>query len=168
VTAASVLLTGRPVSWRMSWRILSNISWGVLPLVAGLFVLVEALDRTGLIRLLGGIVRDAVAWSATGAAWASGIVLAFAGNLTNNLPAGLIAGTTVQAANSPPQVVGAVLIGVDLGPNLSVTGSLATILWLAVLRREGLQVSAGTFLKLGLVVMPPALLLALGALVLGG
>jgi arsenical pump membrane protein len=171
-TAAAVLLTGRPASWRTSWRtswrILGNISWGVLPLVAGLFVLVEALDRTGLIRLLGGVVRDAVAWSASGAAWASGIVLAFAGNLTNNLPAGLIAGATVQAANSPPQVVGAVLIGVDLGPNLSVTGSLATILWLAVLRREGLRVGAGRFLRLGLVVMPPALLLALGALVLAG
>ena len=86
----------------------------------------------------------------------------------NNLPAGLIAGTTVQAAHSPPQVAGAVLIGVDLGPNLSVTGSLATILWLSVLRREGLQVNAATFLKLGLMVMPPALLLALGALILTG
>jgi arsenical pump membrane protein len=53
------------------------------------------------------------------------------------------------------------LIGVDLGPNLSVTGSLATILWLTALRREGQNVSASTFLKLGLIVMPPALVLAL-------
>ena len=55
------------------------------------------------------------------------------------------------------------LIGVDLGPNLSVTGSLATNLWLTALRREGLTVSAWTFLKLGILVMPPALLCALGA-----
>jgi arsenical pump membrane protein len=95
-------------------------------------------------------------------------VLAFVCNIVNNLPAGLIAGTSVQAAQSPPLVAGAVLIGIDLGPNLSVTGSLATILWLTVLKREGLQVSAGTFLKLGLLVMPPALVLALGALVLAG
>jgi len=53
-----------------------------------------------------------------------------------------------------------VLIGVDLGPNLSVTGSLATILWLTALRREGHGVSARTFLKIGLLVMPPALVLA--------
>ena len=58
------------------------------------------------------------------------------------------------------------LIGVDLGPNLSVTGSLATILWLTALRREGQTVSAGAFLKLGIVVMPPALLLAIGAALL--
>ena len=56
------------------------------------------------------------------------------------------------------------LIGVDLGPNLSVTGSLATILWLIALRREGEHVGALQFLKLGLVVMPPALLLSLLAL----
>jgi arsenical pump membrane protein len=63
-------------------------------------------------------------------------------------------------------VIGALLIGVDLGPNLSVTGSLATILWLAALRREGQEVSAWKFLGMGLVVMPPALLLALGSFLL--
>jgi arsenical pump membrane protein len=57
------------------------------------------------------------------------------------------------------------LIGVDLGPNLSVTGSLATILWLTALRREGLRVSAWRFLKLGALLMPPALLCAIGAVV---
>jgi arsenical pump membrane protein len=62
------------------------------------------------------------------------------------------------------QVIGAILIGVDLGPNLSVTGSLATILWLIVLRREGEHVGAVQFLKVGLIVMPPALLLSLLAL----
>ncbi|WP_408518544.1 ArsB/NhaD family transporter [Paraburkholderia madseniana] len=40
------------------------------------------------------------------------------------------------------------MIGVDLGPNLSVTGSLATILWLNALRRDGIEVSALSFLKL--------------------
>jgi arsenical pump membrane protein len=62
------------------------------------------------------------------------------------------------------EVTGAILIGVDLGPNLSVTGSLATILWLIALRREGEHVGALRFLGLGLVVMPPALVLSLLAL----
>ena len=64
------------------------------------------------------------------------------------------------------EFVEALLIGVDLGPNLSVTGSLATILWLIALRRENIKVGALEFLKLGALVMPPALLLALGALLL--
>ena len=164
LTAVAVLLLGRNAPWGM----LRDISWGVLPLVAGLFVLVEALDRTGVIRMLGDLLRTLAQRSATDAAWASGIVLAFACNMINNLPAGLIAGTAVQAAQTPPMVTSAVLIGVDLGPNLSVTGSLATILWLTVLRREGLSVSGWTFLKLGVLVMPPALALALAALVFTG
>jgi arsenical pump membrane protein len=136
-----------------------SISWGIFPLVGGLFVMVEALDQTGLADLLRSFVqRDGQAIP-----WSVGFIVALASNLFNNLPVGLVAGSTVQAAHVPDSVTSAVLIGVDLGPNLSVTGSLATILWLAALRRERLSVSAGAFLKLGCVVMPPALVLALAA-----
>ena len=62
-------------------------------------------------------------------------------NVMNNLPSGLLAGGALQVAQVPHSIRDAVLIGVDLGPNLSVTGSLATILWLIVLRREGEPVS---------------------------
>jgi arsenical pump membrane protein len=82
----------------------------------------------------------------------------------NNLPAGLIAGSAVPNAHVSEKVTSAILVGVDIGPNLSVTGSLATILWLTALRREGVSVSAWRFLKLGLLVMPPALLVAIAAL----
>ena len=164
LTAASVLALTRSSPAPM----LKDISWGVLPLVAGLFVLVEALDRTGLIRLVAGTLRGTVAATPTAAAWASGVVPAFLCNLLNNLPAGLIAADAVQAAQPPATVTGAVLIGIDLGPNLSVTGSLATILWLAALRREGLHVGALAFLRRGILVMPPALILALAALIAVG
>ncbi len=61
-------------------------------------------------------------------------------NVMNNLPSGLLAGGALQGAQVPHSIRDAVLIGVDLGPNLSVTGSLATVLWLIVLaprRRTG-------------------------------
>jgi arsenical pump membrane protein len=136
-----------------------SISWGIFPLVGGLFVMVEALDQTGLADLTRSFVqRDGQAIP-----WSVGLVVALASNLFNNLPVGLVAGSTVQAAHVADSVTSAVLIGVDLGPNLSVTGSLATILWLAALRRERLSVSPSAFLKLGCVVMPPALVLALAA-----
>ena len=69
-------------------------------------------------------------------------------NLMNNLPTGLLAATIGQNAAVPIQVTAGLLIGVDLGPNLLVTGSLATILWLIALRREGEAVTAWQFLKL--------------------
>ena len=155
-----VLLIGR----QSPMPILKDVSWSVLPLVAGLFILVEGLNRTGVLPLLAGSLKDAAMASPQTTSWIAGIGVAVASNLVNNLPMGLIAATTSQAAQVPGHVTAAILIGVDLGPNLSVTGSLATILWLIALRREGEHVAAWQFLKLGLVVMPPALLLALLAL----
>ncbi len=146
--------------------ILGGVSWSVLPLVAGLFVLVQALQATGAIAALADQLRQLATRSEMGAAWTAGIVAAIGSNLINNLPAGLIAGHAVQAAQVPENVTSAVLMGVDLGPNLSVTGSLATILWLVALRRAGFDVGALRFLKVGALVMPPALLAALAALLL--
>jgi arsenical pump membrane protein len=137
-----------------------------LPLVAGLFVLVEGLDRVGAIAALNALVHEAIVHSVAAAAWGSAAVVAVACNLMNNLPVGLIAGSVTASNPLPPQVTGTALIAVDLGPNLSVTGSLATILWLIALHREGVAISAWRFLGLGLLVMPPALILAVGAMML--
>jgi arsenical pump membrane protein len=160
VTAIVVLVRER----KAPWQVLRDMSWGVLPLVAGLFVLVEALNKTGVIAMIAGLLTEGrtVAWLAG----AAGAAVALASNLMNNLPVGLTAGSAVQGADVSDQVTRAILIGVDLGPNLSVTGSLATILWLTALRREGQAIGAGTFLKLGVLVMPPALVLAIAAAVL--
>lgn len=147
-------------------EVVKDVSWSVLPLVAGLFVLVESLEKTGVLAMIADALKQAATVAPTETAWGAGALIAFACNLVNNLPAGLIAGAAVQAAHVPEKVAGAVLIGVDLGPNLSVTGSLATILWLTAIRREGQDVSFWSFLKLGALVMPPALALALAGLLL--
>ena len=140
-----------------------DVSWGVLPLVAGLFVLVEALTSTGVIAMISDALRSATERSEFWTGWVAGVATALASNLANNLPIGLIGGSAVQDAHASAKVTSAVLIGVDIGPNLSVTGSLATILWLTALRRDGHRVGAMKFLKIGAIVMPPALFLALGA-----
>ena len=145
---------------------IKGISWSVLPLVAGLFVLVEALEATGVLTLLAAELKRLTEHSDLLAGWVGGGAVAVATNLVNNLPAGLLAGAAVQSAHVPDKVAGAVLIGVDLGPNLSVTGSLATILWLTAIRREGEDVGFWTFLKLGLIAMPTALVAALAGLLL--
>jgi arsenical pump membrane protein len=155
------------VARRSPLALARHVSWGVLPLVAGLFVLVDALDRTGAMGAVADALRDLSRDARTGAAVAGGI-LAVACNLVNNLPAGLIAATAVARAQPPRIVTDALLIGVDLGPNLSVTGSLATILWLQAIRREGEDVGVLAFLKVGAIAMPVALAAAIGARLLLG
>ncbi|MEO8862027.1 MAG: ArsB/NhaD family transporter, partial [Ginsengibacter sp.] len=98
--------------------------------------------------------------------WKSSLIIAFACNLLNNLPAALIAGNIFQVSHVPEIIKSAVLIGINLGPNLSVTGSLATILWLVALRRDGIKVSAWSFLKPGILIMVVALIFTIASLLL--
>jgi arsenical pump membrane protein len=151
-----------------------EMSWATLLLVAGLFVMVDAVESQGALNL----TRQWLGWAShlgqSNAALVVGFVVGVANNIVNNLPLGLIAGGTIQASHTKGLIANAVLIGVDLGPNLSVTGSLATILWLLALRRdsggdeggERLDVSFWKFLKVGAVAMPVALFAALGGAIL--
>ncbi len=158
LTVAAVLIRGRSSPWPMA----KAMSWSVLLLVAGLFVIVEALRSTGVVDALAEVLRSGIEGSVLGASAAASAMLALGSNVINNLPAGLIASSTILQARPPRVIIDAMLIGVDLGPNLSITGSLATILWLTALRREGEDITFWRFLKVGWVVMPPALVLSVG------
>jgi len=142
-------------------EVLKGVTWSVLPLVAGLFVIVEALDANGALRYAIAAVDAIKHWPPRPAALASGFGVAIISNLMNNLPSGLISAAAIKSVHLAGSVRDAILVGIDLGPNLSVTGSLATILWLIALRRDGLNVTFWRFLKWGVVVMPPALFCAL-------
>ncbi len=144
-------------------EIVRHVAWSVLPLVAGLFVLVEGLNNVGALSDLARVLEACTALPRIPASLISSFGIATLSNVMNNLPSGLLAGGAVKASHVAPYIRDSVLIGVDLGPNLSVTGSLATVLWLIALRREGEQITGWQFLKAGIVVMPPALLLATAA-----
>lgn len=140
--------------------ILREISWSVIPLVAGLFILVEAMNNAGALHLSQAALHTVQTLPPITAAVTSAFGIGLGTNIINNLPLGLIAGTSLRNAHIVGTLRNTALIGIDLGPNLSVTGSLATILWLIAIRREGMHVSGWTFLKTGMLVMPLALILA--------
>lgn len=163
-TSAAALFAMAVVTWRnrnIPLRVAKGVSWSVLPLVAGLFVIVEALQKAGLQSLgLAGMraLVQTTSWLAKGTA-AFGVALL--SNGMNNLPVALMSGAAVRQAQETSIVAHAMLIGVDLGPNLSVTGSLATILWLIALRREKVHITAWEFFKIGVIAMPLALIASL-------
>jgi|SRR5580692_4278455 arsenical pump membrane protein len=147
-------------------RLFREISWETLVLVIGLFVMVDAMESIGAMH----VTQKWLLWAERLGVWSgtliTGFAIGIANNLVNNLPLGLIAGNSVQAAHVKGLLANAVLIGVDLGPNLSITGSLATILWLIALRKEKLEVSFWSFLKVGALAMPVALFMSLSGAVL--
>jgi arsenical pump membrane protein len=132
---------------------LRHVSWSTFALLAGLFALLDAVARAGLVTWalhvlegvshFGGFALDATA--AAGAALFS--------NLLNNLPVAIASSYVVMQAPTE-HLAYPLIVGVDLGPNLTTTGSLATMLWLSVLRDRGTHVSAFEYLKLGVVIVP--------------
>jgi len=143
-----------------------EISWATLALVVGLFVMVDAMESIGAMDYTRAWLTWAQTLGSTTGTLITGFAVGVANNVVNNLPLGLIAGSTLQAAHAKGLIADAVLIGVDLGPNLSITGSLATILWLIALRKEKFDVSFWDFLKVGMAAMPVALLASLGGAIL--
>ena len=163
-TCCAAVFAMAVVAWRdrsIPLKVARGMSWSVLPLVAGLFVVVEALQNAGLLRLgLMGLraLAGTTTWIAKGTA---ALLVAFLSNGMNNLPVGLMSGAAIRHAHETSVVAHAILIGVDLGPNLSVTGSLATILWLIALRRENVEITAWEFFKIGIIAMPITLIASL-------
>lgn len=135
--------------------------WSVIPLVAGLFVIVRALDTTGALELARAMLRHASAISPVLGKFYAGGAITLADAVINNLPAGVVVRYALHGHGIAPHVAHAALVGIDLGPNLSVSGSLATLLWMMMLRRDGIEINAWRFLALGALVTIPSLALAL-------
>jgi arsenical pump membrane protein len=143
-----------------------HVSWSTLGLVAALFILVNAVESAGALEYVQEGLRWVKHLPDVMGAFVTAFTVGIANNFLNNLPVGLIAGAVLAKEQMKDLLVNAALIGVDLGPNLSVTGSLATILWLLALRRERLHVSFRDFLKVGVLAMPVALLASIFGLLL--
>jgi arsenical pump membrane protein len=131
--------------------------------LGSLFVLVRAVQDAGITSAL-------VAGAASGAAGASSAAIsglvgsAAVSNLVNNLPGLLLFISGALAGGVPPDLrqpfLSGALAGADLGPNLTPVGALSTMLWLVIVRRRGIEVSAWDFLRLGAVVAPLTLIAA--------
>jgi arsenical pump membrane protein len=130
-----------------------------LAFVLALGVVVRAVVDNGLGGWLGHLIPSGTALPALLAIAALAAALA---NVINNLPAVLV--LLPLAAPAGPAAVLAVLLGVNIGPNLTYAGSLATLLWRRIMHQHDHDVDLGEFTKLGLLTVPAGLILAVVAL----
>lgn len=193
-TVAAVLFTLIALRRRLiePFELLRKVSWNVIPFVFGLFLVIRAVEP-GFYRLLEA--THLLAWlrssdqlavkAAAGPSLAaesgsaalpaalcrvSGLVTAarfailgaVSANLVNNLPAELL---FLDLAGPGPALYG-LLLGVNLGPHLTIIGSLATILVLSLARQAGSSVCFRDYLRLGMLMTPLLLLAALTGLLL--
>ncbi|WP_119068651.1 ArsB/NhaD family transporter [Rubrobacter indicoceani] len=161
VGGAVVALLAVALGWMRFGELAGDISWGLFVLVVGLFVVVRGAEDAGLtafvgagMAAIGGDGFLAVLGVATGAALGS--------NVVNNVPMTLLVvnGAGSIVGDGDFGVVYAALIGTNVGPNLTIVGSLATLIWLSIVRGRGVEVGALDYLKIGLISTPPILLSA--------
>lgn len=155
----------RALPWR---RVAADMNPSIVVMVAALFVAVDGLRQSGLLGPAAALVVAAARSHPSVAGPLAALVAAAASNLFNNLPTALIAVGTLHAgvlhAPVARQFAAGAIVGCDLGPNLTTVGSLSTLIWLVLLRRRGLVISAADYFKVGVVVAPTALILAAAAL----
>jgi arsenical pump membrane protein len=138
-------------------RVAAGVSWELLPFVFGVLVLATALSRAGVTEGLAELyARSAYPLPTVGALGAAGSAL------INNHPMALLHSVALEGA--PDSWVYAALIGGDLGPRLLPIGSLAGLLWMHILRARGFAIPLGMFVRVGLVVTIPSLLVSLATL----
>ncbi|MBL7257324.1 SLC13 family permease [Paractinoplanes lichenicola] len=154
--AGAVLLA---VPHRVSPRtLLREVNLPFCAFVLALGVVVLAVQQHGLERFLGAIVPDDAGLLGL---LAVAFLAALLANLLNNLPATLALLPVVEAN---PGLLLAMLIGVNVGPNLTYVGSLATLLWRQILHTHDAAPDSRDFLKLGVLTVPPALVVGVLAL----
>lgn len=160
---ALVALAGRRVTPRDLPRVQPP---SLYAFVIGLAVVVAAADGAGLLDLLGrGVTRATTAGDLAGLLGISAGT-ALGTNLVNNWTMALAVLPPLERSGAGETLILGSMLGADIGPNFSVVGSLATLIWLTEVRRAGLAVSARTYLRLGVLATLPALLVALIALYL--
>lgn len=140
-------------------RIARAVNVSFLVFVLALGVVVHAVMLNGMAARMSAVLPTGSGLPALLGIAALAAVLA---NVVNNLPATLVLVPLVAAGG--PAAVLAVLLGVNIGPNLTYAGSLSNLLWRGVLRRHNVDASVGEYTRLGLCTVPAALAMAVLAL----
>ncbi len=153
-------VTTRALHLHLLWR----VNWAIVPFVVGLLLIVQAVEKVGLTA-----AAATLAHALPRSPWGLGVVTlvcAVAANLINNVPTALLARSAIIGAHLSPTVGLAALLGTNLGCNLLVFGSLATLLAIERARTQGNDApTAFDVLKTGVRVTPWVLVAALVVLV---
>jgi arsenical pump membrane protein len=165
---AALLLIGA-LSWRQITlhETAKRISWSIFGFIAGMFVVVRAIEDTGLTTLFGNWLLRLSGGTSFGAVMVGTAGSALGTNFINNVPMAVVMNSALGSIGHAPVAIrhgfiAATIFGCDLGPNLTTVGSLATVLWLLILRQRNVDVSGLDYFKIGLIVTP--LMLLAGAL----
>lgn len=149
-------------------RLVQDAPWKIVVFSIGMYVVVFGLRNVGLTALLGQVVTAVAGHGLWTGVVGTGVLAAFLSSIMNNMPTVLINALAIHTAAVGQTMRHALayanVVGCDLGPKFTPIGSLATLLWLHVLERRGVRITWGFYMRVGLILTIPVLLVTLTAL----
>lgn len=136
--------------------------WEVVPLVISMFILVLALEASGATAVIAGLLNSG------NTLFTYGIASALAANLINNIPMSVLFSSLLMGGGDDLPAVYASVIGSNIGAYITPIGALAGVMWLGILRNQGINFGFAKFVAYGACVAVPALLAALAGLLAAG
>jgi len=172
-TAAIILLiAGRHYRITNVKRVVKNSPWNIIFFSIGMYLVVYGLKNVGLTYWLSLLIEVFAQYGHFFAVMGMGLLATFLSSVMNNLPTVMIDLIAIKEASTTPLMetllVYANIVGTNLGPKITPIGSLATLLWLHVLQRDGINISWGYYFRVGLVLTIPTIVITLISLYVWG
>ncbi|WP_457745271.1 arsenic transporter [Sulfurimonas sp.] len=144
-------------------KIVKEAPWQIVWFSIGLYIVVYGLKNAGLTHEVASWIEYLQTQGETVAVIGTGFLSAVMSSIANNLPTIMIMDIAIDHVGyvGNEALVYANILGSNLGPKMTPIGSLATLLWLHVLAQKGVKIGWGEYMKVGLVITPPVLLVAL-------
>jgi arsenical pump membrane protein len=177
--AAAMLLLALAGRWHRGGRgavvpvvkVLRGAPWQIVAFSLGMYLVVYGLGSAWLTDSLAAALAWLGGHGLLAATMGTGLGAAVLSSVMNNMPGVLVGALSIQHAQGiAPDIREAMIyanvIGCDLGPKFTPIGSLATLLWLHVLSAKGIRITWGQYMRVGLIITPPVLVVVLVALAL--